>query len=134
LTRSRYLLFKFPNKWTESQKQRAEILFQEYKYIKEAYSLTHSLSIIFSKNTYKDATRLSLARWYDKVDKSGFKCFNVIAATLYEHYDEVLISFVNRSTNAFAEAFNAKIKSFRTALRGVSDIKFFLFRLASIYA
>ena len=90
--------------------------------------------MIFSKNTHKDAARLSLARWYDKVDKSGLKSFNVIAATLYEHYDEVLNFFVNRSTNAFAESFNAKIKSFRAALRGVSDIKFFLFRLSSIYA
>ncbi|MDR0982075.1 MAG: transposase, partial [Culturomica sp.] len=30
--------------------------------------------------------------------------------------------------------FNAKIKAFRTALRGVVDVKFFLFRLTQIYA
>ncbi|WP_370242231.1 transposase [Alloprevotella sp. OH1205_COT-284] len=42
-----------------------------------------------------------------KVDDSGFKSFNVIAATLYEHYDEVLNFFVNRVTNAFTEFFNA---------------------------
>ncbi|MDR1985146.1 MAG: transposase, partial [Prevotellaceae bacterium] len=29
---------------------------------------------------------------------------------------------------------NAKIKAFRMALRGVTDINFFLFRLANIYA
>ena len=63
-----------------------------------------------------------------------FKSFNVIAATLYEHYDEVLNFFVNRATNAFAESFNAKIKAFRAALRGVTDIKFFLFRLTKLYA
>ena len=56
------------------------------------------------------------------------------AATLYEHYDEVLNFFVNRATNAFAESFNAKIKAFRAALRGVTDIKFFLFRLTKLYA
>ncbi|MDD3788056.1 MAG: DDE transposase, partial [Petrimonas sp.] len=33
-----------------------------------------------------------------------------------------------------AESFNAKIKFFRTSLRGVVDIKFFLFRLTNIYA
>ena len=75
--------------------------------------------MIFSQNTHKDATRLSLARWYDKVHKSEFKSFNVIAATLYVHYDEVLSFFVSRATNAFAESFNAKIKSFRATLRGV---------------
>ena len=42
--------------------------------------------------------------------------------------------FNNRSTNASAESFNAKIKSFRAQLRGVSDVKYFLFRLTKIYA
>ncbi|RLD77869.1 MAG: DDE transposase, partial [Bacteroidetes bacterium] len=32
------------------------------------------------------------------------------------------------------ESFNAKIKQFRATQRGVNDIKFFLFRLAKIYA
>ena len=41
-------------------------------------------------------------QWYNKVDDSGFKSFNVIAATLYEHYDEVLNFFVNRATNALS--------------------------------
>lgn len=134
LARSRYLLFKSSDKWTESQKQRAEVLFEIYPNLKEAYSLTHSLRMIFSKDTVKDAARLSLAHWYNNVDNSGFKSFNVIAATLYEHYDEVLNFFVNRETNAFAESFNAKIKAFRAALRGVTDIKFFLFRLSKLYA
>ena len=92
--------------------------------------------MIFFRNTIKDAARLSLARWCNKVDKSGFKGFNIIAATLYGHYDEVLNFFVNvnKATNAFAESFNAKIKAFRAALRGVTDIKFFLFRLTKLYA
>ena len=63
LIRSRYLLFKSADKWTDRQKQRAAILFDEYPDIKEAYSLCHSLRIIFSKNTIKDAARLSMARF-----------------------------------------------------------------------
>ncbi|MCW3789631.1 transposase, partial [Marinilabiliaceae bacterium AAT] len=42
--------------------------------------------------------------------------------------------FNNRSTNAAAESFNAKIKEFRRQFRGVSDVKFFLFRLTKIFA
>ncbi|MDO4160404.1 MAG: transposase [Prevotellaceae bacterium] len=57
------------------------------------------------------------------MDDSGFKSFNVIAAILYAHYDYVLNFFVNRVTNAFAESFNAKIKSFRALLRRVTDIR-----------
>lgn len=90
--------------------------------------------MIFNRNSTKDAARLSLAKWYDKVDTSGFKSFNVIASTLYEHYDEILNFFNGRSTNAFAESFNAKIKQFRARLRGVIDIKFFFFRLVKLYA
>jgi transposase len=131
---SRYLLFKSPDKWSEKQKLRAKILFEEYPDIKKAYSFTHSLRMIFNKNTIKNAARLSLARWYNQVAESEFKSFNTIAATVYEHYDEILNFFINRATNASAESFNAKIKAFRASLRGVVDIKFFLFRLAKIYA
>ena len=62
------------------------------------------------------------------------QCLRTIVKTVYNNYDEILNFFVNRSTNASAESFNAKIKSFRASLRGVSDINFFLFRLAKIYA
>ena len=63
------------------QKQRATILFEEYPDIKTAYGLCHSLRMIFSKNTIKDAVRLSMARWYNKVEEAGLHSFNVIAAT-----------------------------------------------------
>ena len=49
-------------------------------------------------------------------------------------YIDILNFFDNRSTNASAESFNAKIKNFRAQLRGISDIKYFLFRLQKIYA
>ena len=75
-----------------------------------------------------------MARWYNKVEEAGFHSFNVIAATFYEHYEDILNFYNNRSSNAAAESFNAKIKSFRASLRGIIDEKFFLFRLANIYA
>ena len=134
LIRSRYLLFKSANEWTDRQKQRAKILFGEYPDIKQAYSLCHSLRMIFSKNTIKDSARLSMAQWYNKVENAGFHSFNVIATTFYEHYDEILNFYNNRSSNALAESFNAKIKLFRANLRGVADKKFFLFRIAKLFA
>ena len=62
LVRSRYLLFKSSEKWTDEQKLRAKILFREYPDIKKAYGLSHSLRMIFAKNTVEDAARLSLAK------------------------------------------------------------------------
>ena len=134
LARSRYLLFKSPEKWSQSQKQRAKILFAQYPDIKKAFSLTHSLRLIFSKTRDKAVAYTKLARWYNDVTESGFNSFNTISATIYSHYKEILNFFDNRSTNASAESFNAKLKAFRTTLRGVVDIKFFLFRVAKIYA
>lgn len=40
----------------------------------------------------------------------------------------------NRSTNASAESFNARIKLFRANQKGVRNTKFFLFRLTKLYA
>ena len=134
LIRSRYLLFKPADKWTDRQKQRATILFKEYPDIKTVYGLCHSLRMLFAKNTIKDAARLSMARWYNKVEEAGFHSFNVIADTFYEHYDAILNFYNNRASNALAESFNAKIKLFRANLRGVIDKKFFLFRIANLYA
>lgn len=134
LARSRYLLFKSADKWSESQSKRAKILFGLYPDIKKAYSLTHSLRMIFSQTKSKGAAYTSLARWFNDVTDSEFKSFNTISATVYEHYPEILNFFDNRSTNASAESFNAKIKAFRATQRGVRDINFFLFRLTKIYA
>lgn len=63
----------------------------------------------------------------------GTKRFNIIIATFYKHYDEILNFYNNRSSNAAAESFNAKIKLFRANLRGVTDKRFFLFRIAMLY-
>lgn len=134
LARSRYLLFKSGDKWTQKQKARAEILFAQYPDIKKAYSLTHSLRMIFSHTTVKGVAYTKLAKWFNDVTDSEFKSFNTISATIYVHYANILNFFDNRSTNASAESFNAKIKAFRATQRGVTDIPFFLFRLSKIYA
>ncbi|MDR0613153.1 MAG: transposase [Dysgonamonadaceae bacterium] len=36
-----------------------------------------------------------LDKCYNKVAESGFKSFNTVAATIYEHYDEILNFFIN---------------------------------------
>jgi len=134
LARSRYLLFKSGEKWNQKQKARAKILFELYPDIKKAYSLTHSLRMIYSLTETKGVAYTKLARWFNDVTDSEFKSFNTISATIYAHYPNILNFFDNRSTNASAESFNAKIKAFRSTQRGVTDIPFFLFRLSNIYA
>lgn len=134
LARSRYLLFKSRNRWTPAQVLRSQILFELYPTIEKAYNLAQNLKIIFENNINKDIARLKLAHWYNQVEQSNFKSFNTIARSIQIHYKTILNYFNNRSTNASAESFNAKIKEFRAQFRGVRDIPFFLFRLTKIFA
>ena len=134
LARSRYLLFKPQTRWTDSQLERSKILFEKYPNIEKAYHLSQKLTYIYENNTDKDTARTKLAHWYKYVEDSGFKAFNTVARSIYFHYDNILNYFNNRSTNASAESFNAKIKRFRTEFRGVKDLQFFLFRLTNIFA
>lgn len=134
LARSRYLLYKNSNKWTENQQQRATILFEKYPDIEKAYKLCQNLSWIFNNTKDKTSALIRLAKWDEKVRQSKFKSFNTIARTMSIHYKNILNYFDNRSTNASAESFNAKIKAFRAQFRGVRNIEFFLFRLTNIFA
>ena len=134
LARSRYLLFKSETKWTPTQRQRAEMLFARYPDIEQAYNLSMELGKIYHTTKDKGIAFTRLAKWYDKVEKTGFKTFNTVAKSIQEHYLTILNYFDNRSTNASAESFNAKIKAFRASFRGVRNISFFLFRLSNIYA
>ena len=130
LIRSRYLLFKSADKWTERQKQRAAILFEEYPDIKKTYGLCHSLRMVFSKNTIKDAARLAMAGWYSKWKKQGY----IPLTSLLLLFMNTMNFYNHRSSNAMADSFNAKIKLFRANLRGIADKRFFLFRIAKLYA
>lgn len=134
LARSRYLLYKSPEKWTLKQNIRAQVLFKEYPDLKKAYWLSQELRQVFRDNTKKNVAILKLAHWYEKVEQSEFKSFATIMNTVKINYDGILNYFENRSTNASAESFNAKIKAFRSQFRGVRNVAFFLFRLTKIYA
>lgn len=134
LVRSRYLLFKHPDKWTASQLQRSKLLFGRYPLIEQAYQLASGLGTIFRTCKSKEQAFKKLALWYNAVEDCGLDSFKSVARSIQVHYLDILNFFNNRSTNASAESFNAKIKAFRSSSRGVRDISFFLFRLSKLYA
>jgi transposase len=134
LARSRHIVMKHHSKWTESQKRRASILFREYPAIQEAYGVSMKLTEIFNSKCNRSVALTKLARWYDEVEKLDCKYFNSVIQTMQNNYATITNYFENRSTNASAESFNAKVKAFRNQFRGVADIPFFIFRLATIFA
>jgi transposase len=80
--------------------------------------------LIYHQAKTKEVALTRLARWYDRVDKSGFLSFGTITRTVQSHYLNIINFFDKRSTNAASESFNAKVKAFRSQFRG-SEIRRF---------
>ncbi|MFV8361730.1 ISL3 family transposase [Flavobacterium sp. LS1P3] len=111
-------------KWSKTQLEYANLLFELYPDIKKAYHLRQEMGTIFEIITDKILAFAKLAKWHEKVNQSAFKSFNTISRTIINHYQTILNYFDNRSTNASAESFNAKKKAFRPQFRGVRNIEF----------
>ena len=134
LARSRYLLFKPSTKWTNSQKARADILFREFPEIGKAYELSMSFRNIYEKPIKTEQAKEEFLKWTEKVKQYNFDSFITASNSIENHQETILNFFTNRTTNALAESFNSKIKSFRAIFRGVKDVAFFLFRVSMIFA
>ena len=133
LARSRFLLFRMPSQWTDYQRERAAILFKEYPKIRYAYRLAVKFRKIYDQKSPQRA-KARIRKWFNEIKLWKIDQFNTVANSIRMHLDTILNFFINRSTNAFAESFNAKIKLFRANLRGVSNPDFFLFRLEKLFA
>jgi transposase len=133
LARSRYIIAKKPNQWTDNQKQRADILFKKYPELHKAYK--HTLEF---RNIYEESNKIKaqerFEKWIEDTFKNELKTFYTSANTVKANFKNILNFFNHRNTNANAESFNAKIKLFRANLRGVTDTTFFLFRLHKLFA
>ena len=134
MARSRHILLMHKSKWNDQQKARAAVLFQMFPDLEKAYNLYLSLVDIFNRKSKPAAARLNLARWYNDVEAFGYEGFSKVIETFENHNDTIVNYFEDRLTNASAESFNAKIKAFRTQFRGVGDIRFFMYRLATLYS
>ena len=134
MARSRHIILMHRSKWNAQQQERDAILFQMFPDLEKAYNLYLDLVDIFNKNSKPAAARLNLARWFNNVEAFGYDGFTKVIETFENHNDTIINYFEDRLTNASAESLNAKIKAFRTQFRGVGDIKFFMYRLATLYS
>lgn len=134
MARSKHIILKNRSKWNGQQSARAAILFEKFPRLKQAYELSMRLTEIYNKKTTPDAARLLLARWYNDVENFDALEFNSVLETFMNHSTTIVNYFEDRLTNASAESFNAKIKAFRSQLRGVCDVKFFMFRLSTLFS
>lgn len=137
LARGRYLLFKPQSRWTDPQRERAGILFFGFPELKEGYDLSMMFRSFYEYSKTRGGAKQKLDNWYTKVGekakRENFRCFITASESVKNHEGWILNYFPERETNASAESFNAKLKGFRSLVRGVTDKKFFLFRICRIY-
>jgi transposase len=100
----------------------------------QVYNIYLDLVDIFNKDSKPAEARLNLARWHNKIKAFGDNGFSKVIETFESHNATIVNYFQDRLTNASAESFNAKIKVFKTQFRGVGDIRFFMYRLATLYS
>ena len=101
--------------------------------MKKAYGLLCALRNIFKKKQSREKARKALRAWYKNVGKSLIRELIAVRDTIKSKEEYVLNYFNNRSTNASAESLNSKMKGFRTQVRGVSDLPFFMYRCMMIF-
>lgn len=136
LARSRYLLFKYSDQWSQSQRKRAKIIFKLYPEIETAYRLSCQFrDILSSKNVGRSylQTDYLLHDWYEKVEESQIdEMLNFKA--MVESNEQIITNYFNQGdTNAIAETINGKIKKFISSNQGSRDRDFFFYRLALYY-
>lgn len=135
LARSRYLLFSFHEKWTESQKERAAILFKEFPEIERAYDLMIRFRAFYqTKVGDTNTAKERLKEWYEKVSAADIEEMETFASTVSHHEGEILNYFETGCTNAFAESLNSQIQRFVQSNQGTNDRDFFHFRLKGYFS
>lgn len=134
LARARYSLFKPSTKWSDSQRQRAGIVFGRHTELKEGYDLSMQFRGIFETSKTREKAGERMEKWLENVSRSGLRTMISAGNTVKNNLGKILNYFPNGSTNASAESFNAKLKGFRALVRGVRDVDFFLFRIEKLYA
>lgn len=97
-------MLKSRDKWTDDQKERAELLFEMYPKFKEAYGLVNSLRSIFkNKKQTKDSAKERLHEWYGKVTDCTLREIKSVRDTIKAYEDDILNYFISRKIRLLSD-------------------------------
>lgn len=147
LARSRYLLYKNKNNWSDTQKQRAKILFKYYPDIETAHRLICEFrswyaaeNIInmdlpkLSKKSILQVINQRLDDWIMLATKADIPEINNFKSLVERNKGVILNYFYTGKTNAIAESNNSIIQNIINSNRGIKNLDFFFFRLTQFLA
>jgi transposase len=137
LSRSQYLLYKQQNQWSDSQKKRAEILFNLYPDIKNAHKRICEFRAWYAKeniitndsNNSMESIKNQLNEWYKRVELDDISEILNFKHLVERNSGAILNYFTTGASNAIAESNNAKIQNLLAQNKGIKNIDFFYFRL-----
>ena len=137
LKRSKYLLYKFSDQWTDKQESRSKVLFLEFPNLEKAYNLSTEFRDWYSKKNiggHELFLEKGLYQWYEDVEISGITELMNFSSTVERNQEYILNYFYhNGASNAKAENKNGKIKKFISSNQGTRDRDFFFFRLKKYF-
>jgi len=136
LARSRYLLFKFDSEWSEEQKARSKVLFEEYPDLKKSHEIVKKFRSFYNLSHQQNIPKAkeSLYKWMNFVGAVEIPEIQNFASSVFRHKTEILNYFENGYTNAIAESINNRIQRFLINNHGTRDPDFLFFRLKKILA
>ena len=137
LARSRYLLFKYPDDWTISQRRRAYALFEKFPEISKVYDRCCEFRDWMKKENIGQSILLlkkELQVWMDKVDGDDIDEMLNFKSIIERNLLPVLNYFLFGATNAIAENINSRIQRFIMINQGTRDREFFYFRLEKYFS
>ena len=134
LNRAKYAFVTDDSEWTEEQKWRVDELTGYFPELYSGLQVVKEFRSLFNLRISPKEAIVKIKEWCKNALKQGGKTFKTTVKTIKNNIFAIANYFANRATNAFAESFNAKVKLFRTQLRGISDPIFFVFRLTKLFA
>ena len=137
LARSRYLLFKYPDQWTVSQRNRANALFEKFPEMETVYHRCCEFRDWMKKENIGVKTaqlNKQLQVWMKKVDEDEIDEMLNFKSLVERNKLAVLNYFRVGATNAIAENINSRIQRFIMINQGTRDREFCYFRLRKYFA
>jgi transposase len=137
LARSRYLLFKYPDEWTVSQKKRADALFEKYPEIRKVYHRCCEFRNWMKKEKVGKCMRLikeEIQTWMKKVEQDDVDEMLNFKSLMERNMLPVLNYFRFGVTNAIAENINSQIQRFVMINQGTRDREFFYYRVGKYFS
>jgi transposase len=128
----RWLLVKNCENLTAEEQKKLVGMFAVSPDLCACYTLKEGFRALFNQHLDETEAEKQLQDWVAKVEASSFKALKQFVGTLRNWWQQILIYFVGRFNNGFAEGVNLKIKMLNR--RGFGYYNFKSFRLHVLVA